>query len=155
MGVFISLKLSENSLEKIKKLQDDIKLPYAIDKSDIHCTLFLTKENFEYKSINFEKIIINNIKLGKIKNQKGIDCLVLLFENDDIKQKYDDIKNNYKVTPYYQEFKLHITLSYDCGLINENEIDLKDYFESLEIISEEVKPLMYEVDRRKQYRKKE
>ena len=128
MGVFIGLNLSEESKESIKNLQEGINLPFSVKKEDLHCTLFTSKDDFSYEAEEFgHPIEINEVRIGKIKTQKGVDCLALFFDCDELKTKHEFIQAKYGVTPYYKDFKLHVTLSYDCGDIDENKIDLDSY----------------------------
>lgn len=149
MGIFIGLNLSEESKESIKNLQEGINLSFPVKKEDLHCTLFTSKDDFNYEPEDFgHPLEISDIKVGKIKTQKGVDCLALFFDCEVLQTKYEFIQAKYGVTPYYKDFKLHITLSYDCGNINESEINLDEYFTQLKIINEYVQPLRFEVDRR-------
>ena len=149
MGVFIGLNLCDSSKQSIKKLQEGINLPFSVKQEDLHCTLFTSKDDFDYEpeDLNYP-IEIKDIKIGKIKTQKGVDCLALFFDSEFLKDKYENFKKEYNVKPYYKDFKLHITLSYDCGDIDEGAINLNDYIKELKIINEYVQPLRFEVDRR-------
>ena len=149
MGIFIGLNICDESKKNIKYLQEEINLPFPVKSNDLHSTLFASKEDFIYEPEYFSNSIeINDIQIKKIKTQKGIDCLALFFECEQLKLKYEFIKAKYGAIPYYNDLKLHITLSYNCGDLDENNIVLDNYFKNLKIINEYVHPLRFEVDRR-------
>ena len=99
MGVFIGLNLCDRSKQSIKKLQEGINLPFSVKQEDLHCTLFTSKDDFDYEpeDLNYP-IEIKDIKIGKIKTQKGVDCLALFFDCDLLKTKYEFIQAKYGVT---------------------------------------------------------
>ena len=148
MGLFVGLKLSVEDATKIESFQKKIKLNSSVKKEDLHCTLFATVDNFPYVSEDFKPIKIKDISLGKIKTQKGVDCLAIFFESDVLKEKYHNIIDTHKVQPYYADFKLHVTLSYDCGDLDIEKININDYFDGIHLIKEYTQPLHFETDRR-------
>lgn len=149
MGVFIGLKVSKEDFLKIKKFQEGIELSNPVKEEDIHCTLFATKDNFDYcNQLNYLPLEISNLKIGKIKTQKGIDCLALFFDSEVLQNRHNDIKKEYQVEPFYPDLKLHITLSYDCGQIEIENINLENYMKHIKIDYEYVHELRFEINRR-------
>lgn len=133
MGVFIGLKLSKNDLLKIQKLQKEIDLPNPVDAQKIHCTLFISPDDFNYCGNNFSPIDIDisQLRLGKIKTQQGVDCLALFFHSPNLIEKHTDIKETYRVNHLYEDFKPHITLSYDCGPFQHEHIQLAQFLDKI------------------------
>lgn len=152
MGLFIGLQLAENDLKNIETFQQAIKLPNPVKLDEIHCTLFSTTDNFEYVSSLDLPIEIKQLTLGKIKTQTGIDCLVLYFNSQELLEYHDFIKDKYQVRPFYPKFIAHITLSYDCGDLDLNKVDLSKYIEKVTLIKEYSQELKFEVNNRKTVR---
>lgn len=152
MGLFIGLEVSEQDLENIKKFQEAIELSNPVKKEEIHSTLFATSDNFEYNLPTHLPLVIEHLTLGKIKTQSGVDCLVLYFESEILKNKHDFIKSHFKVNPYYGNFIPHVTLSYDCGDIDITGLNLKKYIQSLTFVTEYTQDLKFEVNKRKKVR---
>lgn len=153
MGVFIGLKVSKEDLNNIRQFQEKIQLNNRVKEEDIHCTLLSSVDNCEYVVDNKDyPIEMNNLRLGKIKTQTGVDCLALFFDSQQLQAKYDQIKEQYQIKPFYPELKLHITLSYDCGDINVDNIKVNDYFPTLTIMSEYQEVLKFETNQRNKVR---
>lgn len=152
MGLFIGLEVSQQDLEKIKNFQDKIELKNPVKAEEIHCTLFATTDNFEYVSTTPIPVEIHNITLGKIKTQSGVDCLVLYFDSETLKNQHDFIKDKYNVKPFYAQFIPHLTLSYDCGELDITQTNLKEYIQQLTFIKEYTQDLKFEVNKRKTVR---
>lgn len=153
MGVFIGLKVSKEDLLKLRQFQEGIGLSNPVKEEDIHCTLFASKDNFNYSTeVSYLPLEIKNLQLGKIKTQSGVDCLALFFDSELLQKKHSDIKEIYKVEPFYPDLKLHITLSYDCGQIEIESLNLDKYMKSLQIVSEYVQELKFDINKRKTVR---
>lgn len=152
MGLFIGLQLAEQDLKNIEKFQQAINLPNCVKPEEIHCTLFSTTDDFNYVSTLDLPVEIKNLTLGKIKTQSGVDCLVLYFNSEKLTQYHDEIAHKYGVRPFYPEFIAHITLSYDCGNIDSDKIDLQQYLQSVTLVKEYVQELKFEVNHRKTVR---
>lgn len=152
MGLFIGLQLSEQDLQNIENFQQGINVPNPVKKEDIHCTLFSTIDNLDYKSTLQLPLEITDMTLGKIKTQSGVDCLVLYFNNEVLRQYHDSIAEKYHVRPFYPEFIAHITLSYDCGEINIKSIDVNQYISRITFVKEYAEQLKFEVNYRKTVR---
>lgn len=119
---------------------------------EIHCTLFSTKDELKYVSTISLPIEVRNVTLGKIKSQNGIDCLVLFIESETLYTQHNMIKDRFNTKHLYEEFKPHITLSYDCESINISKINLGEYVEEITFVEEYLQPLNFEVNRRKEVR---
>lgn len=153
MKNFIGLKLSEKCLENISNFQQCIVLSNPVPKEDIHCSLFVSQDDFDYKSHETGFLIeISDIQVGKIKTQSGIDCLALFFNSKELEEKHMFIKQTYNARHAYEDLKLHITLSYDCGDIDINQICVDTYLQKLFFVKEFHKPLSFEINRRKTVR---
>lgn len=149
MKNFIGLKLSEECLENINQFQRCIGLQNPVKKEDIHCSLFVSKDDFDYNSIEPDFVIeINDIKVDKIKTQNGIDCLALFFNSKELEEKHMYIKNKYNARHAYDDLKLHVTLSYDCGDIDVSQICVEKHLKKLFFVKEFHKPLTFEINRR-------
>lgn len=152
MGLFIGLQLAQEDLKNIEKFQQAINLPNPVKQEEIHCTLFSTKDNLEYVSTLRLPIEVDELTLGKIKTQSGIDCLVLYFNSSTLSNYHDEIKDKYNVTPFYPKFIAHVTLSYDCGDIEINKINLMNYIEKITLVKEYSQELKFEINHRKTLR---
>lgn len=152
MGLFIGLEVSEKDVENIKAFQEEIQLTHPVKTEELHCTLFATSDNFEYNNPTQLPLVIENLTLGKIKIQSGVDCLVLYFTSPELENKHNLIRDTFKVKPYYQSFIPHITLSYDCGDIEIANIDLKKYLNTITFVSEYTQDLKFEENKRKKVR---
>lgn len=137
MGVFIGVKVSDEDLQNIEKLQKDINLPNCVNKENIHASLFITKDEISYTPEKYDKPIkVSDLSLKKMRTQKGVDCLVISFDNEDLQLKYQYIQAFHNVKSFYKELKLHITISYNCGDIDIEKINLSNYIKDLTIVSE-------------------
>jgi hypothetical protein len=149
MGTFIGLNFSKSTLDGIEKFQQAIGLKNIVNINDIHTTVLCSLDDIiDFKFKDFKGLKISEFKLGKMKTQKGIDCLVIEFNEEMIIKRHEEVLQLYNVVSFYGEFKGHISLSYDCGDMDISNIDIKTYLNELEVENEYFEELKFETCRR-------
>lgn len=139
-GTYVGAKFSEETENNLKKFMTDINVPKPLAAKDFHTTIIFSRKKFP-----------NTFKpLGKIKDgwkatptsldiftgRNGQNCLVLKYTCDDQKKRHEYLMEKYKATYDWPEYKLHLTLSYDCGDFDVKAIKVKDYIQELTIDKE-------------------
>lgn len=113
-GTYIAVKYNQYSILKLLEISNKFEVPNLLNLEDIHTTLiYSTKgaDNVEvYHSINYVGI---PKKLEIWKSSDGTPCLVLTLNSDAMVNRHKELMDTYGFTYDYDEYKPHITLSYD------------------------------------------
>ena len=114
-GTYVGIRYSKESLELIASLLDSV--PNPIDLSDVHTTLIYSRKYFDFKpkgkleepiKIKFKKYSIFTAKTGEA-------CLVVELDSPELVARHNEIMKKYEATYDFDEYKPHITLSYNVG----------------------------------------
>ena len=140
-GAFVGVKFSEETNDGIMKFIKDNDIPNPVSKDKLHCTVMYTYSDapdlIDEERAPFDPEWIAIPKKFEIFNtQDNKNCLVLRIESDNLKKRHDAIIADYGVVYTHEEYKPHITLSYDCGDIDLSELDMKGLPEKITIVEE-------------------
>jgi len=135
-GVYISIKPTEITIKSIEKY---IKrnLPENFDVvQDLHCTLIYSR-----KPHVDELQVKNNTALGTFKKfttfGENNEILTIELNSGDLKELHEKLMNDYNFVYDYDEYRPHITLSYNCKNVNTASLPEVDFtFEFNEITVE-------------------
>lgn len=141
-GTYAGLKFSEDTKKMITAYMDDNDIPNPLDVSKIHSTLLYSR-NYLPDYIpdgQFEQpwkgkptklsIFGSNPKNGG----DGSNCLVLEYKCSKQVARFDKLMAEHDATYDFDEYKPHITLSYDVGDLDYK--NLPKIKKSLEIVEE-------------------
>lgn len=138
-GTYIAVKLDKESQEKIVDFIKEHKIPNGVPADKLHATVIYS---LDYVS-NAKKLVDKDMQFeGRPTKFDSFDGdtknLVLLFECDDLLDRHEYFKKH-GATHTYDEFKPHITLSYDVEDFNIK--NLPKFTEKLTLINEYTQPL--------------
>lgn len=147
-GTYIAVHFSTKTQNKLKKLAEalDISKENRVERNKMHCTIVYSRKPFKDFTIHGkmdEPWIGTPIELEIFPTQSGSRALVLRFDCPELKERHEYFNKEFGATYDYDEYKIHVTLSYDVGpdwQIPE-DIDIKDYIDELEVSEEYYEPL--------------
>jgi len=142
-GTYAAVRFSDDTLQNIKEFIDNNDIKNGLDTKDIHATLlysrnhlpdYVPKGDISYTASpsNFE---VWESPANAFKDEIT-HCLVLLLDCDELKDRFSELMDEHDATYDFDEYKPHITLSYDVGkdfdITTLNVSDIKD----LQIVTE-------------------
>ena len=110
-GVYISMRLTEDSENKIKDFQHK----YIKDNinDDLHCTLIYSKKPFKGNIKTNNDNIVTKFKKYSV---FGEDTLVLEIDSSELDARNKELTSKYDFISYFDNYSSHITLSYKCNI---------------------------------------
>ncbi len=141
-GTYAGLKFSDDTIKMIKEYIEKNDIPNPLNGDDFHSTLLYSRKYLpEYEATgkfdeswtgdpNHFSIFPSNPKNGG----DGSNCLVLEYTCKEQVARFDDLMDKHDATYDFDEYKPHVTLSYDVG-----DLDYKNLPEletALEIVEE-------------------
>lgn len=138
-GTYVGAKFSKQTVDDLSKMITKLKIPNPISKEDFHTTIIFSRKRFpeDFKALGKLKELWIGIptSLDIFTGRNGQKCLVLKYTCKEQKERHEYLMNEYDATYDWPEYKIHLTLSYDCGDFDSN-INIKDYIEKIEIEKE-------------------
>ena len=113
-GTYAAVKFTEDTLDRIEKLQEFYDLPNAVPRDKLHSTILYSRVYVPFIPEEGEKFLGSLCHLKVFETQFGTNALVLAFESDYMQFRHD-IGTALGATWDYPEYVPHITLSYDVG----------------------------------------
>ena len=128
-GTYAGVRFDDQTVKSLQKYIKDNKIPNAIAAGKMHCTLLYSKKSLpNYKPMGDIDPPMEGSPTGfeKWKSQPDADgnksqCLVLTFNCKELVARHKKLMDEHNATFDFDEYKPHVTLSYDVG-----EMDIKD-----------------------------
>lgn len=140
-GTYAGVRFSEDTKNKIKKFIEDNNIINPVDINTLHTTLLYSKKYLpKYKSMGeiYPPWIGKPEKLKIWENyEKTKNILVLIFKCKELSKRHNYLMKEHKATYDFPQYISHITLSYDIGDLNiDNLYNINNYLKQIEIIHE-------------------
>jgi len=142
-GTYAGVLFSKKTIQMLEKYMSDNNIPNALSSQKLHSTvLYSSKYLSNYKPLGQ----INPPWIGKFKQfnvfqglpkKEGdpfTNCLVLEYECPEQVQRFNYLMKEYDATYNHEEYKTHVTLSYNIGDFEYQKLPPLDF--DLEIIEE-------------------
>lgn len=139
-GIFSAVKFDKKTTQKIVEFQKINNVKFPIQGKDLHTTIIFSPEKYitDYPVIKHMDIKANIIGFETWRMNNGKYCLVGLLDCDYLKARFEKLSKQYDIENPYDEYKPHVTFSYDVPRYM-NVSNLKNNIGELRIISEYVK----------------
>ena len=137
-GNYVGMRLSAESVEKVKKLMKKLKLNQPVSDDDLHVTLMYSPEkgNPSFTPSNLEHVATaSEFALFGDEN----DCLVIKLQSDSLQARHADLLA-FGFQHTYSEYSPHVTLSYQYEGDKPSN-DLLDDLGELTLVDEYIEPL--------------
>lgn len=140
-GTYVGVRFSDKTKSDIKKYMAGMDIPNPINNDKLHTTLIYSRKNLpKFKALgDLDKNIIGKFKKFEMwDTQDGNRALVMTYDAPELTARNKEITDEHGATSDYDEYKVHLTLSYDLG---DYDSPLKDYTGVIEIVNEYYEPL--------------
>lgn len=142
-GTYIAVRFNRATQNKLRALTKALGIPNekTVPREKLHCTVVYSRKpfkDFTIKGKMEEPIVTEPDKLEIFKTQSGASALVLRFHSKELDERHNYFNEEHGATYDYDEYKQHVTLSYDVGedwKIPKN-FDIKSIVDSIEINEE-------------------
>lgn len=140
-GTYVGAKFSSKTIKDLEKLLKELKIPNPISSDKFHTTIIFSRKKFPD---NFKaKGKLDPVWKGTPKDleifptrDSGKNALVLRYTCKEQKDRHEFLMDEYKATYDWPEYKIHLTLSYDCGDFDIKNIKITDYIDAIEVSEE-------------------
>jgi len=144
-GTYVGAKFDEETVKNLSKMMNDIKIPNPLDEKDFHTTIIFSRtkfpENFEALGDMKKPWIGTPKEFDIFTGRNGQNCLVMKYECAEQVKRHKKLMKENNATYDWPEYKVHLTLSYDCGDFDPKKFDPKDYINQIVINNEYTTPL--------------
>jgi hypothetical protein len=141
-GTFVGSKLSNESKIKLYELVKKLNVPNPLEKEKYHVTVIYSKKYLPHLTSvgKYDKPIIAKTKNLAMYGEES-ECLVIELECPELKKRNKEITKIHGATSDYDEYKCHVTLSYDCEDFDIPTTSIKKLLPTIELTSEYVDDL--------------
>lgn len=142
-GTYIAVRFNRATQNKLRALTKALGIPNekTVPREKLHCTVVYSRKpfkDFTIKGKMEEPIVTEPDKLEIFKTQSGASALVLRFHSKELDERHNYFNDEHGATYDYDEYKQHVTLSYDVGEDWKipKDFDIKGVVDSIEINEE-------------------
>lgn len=130
-GTYAALRLSDESKQMLQDWADEVKLPNATKPEKYHVTLLYSRKHLpNYVSAgDLDEPYVGKPKGFDVWNTTPEDpderpsrALVLEFDCPELVKRHEFLMDEHDATYDYPDYKTHITLSYDIGEMEPNDL---------------------------------
>lgn len=116
VGCYIAVKYNPFSVNKIKQIAEKYQVPNIIPLDKFHTTLIYSTKGAENVEVyeDTEYVVLAD-KLDIWQSKSGENCLVLKVDCKQLVDRNEELMDKYQFISDYDEYKPHVTLSYDIG----------------------------------------
>ena len=142
-GTYAGVKFDNATKKAIREFTKQHNIPNVVPRDKLHTTVLYSRKHLpNYKPLGkFEDALEGEFKEFVIwKGQDEGLCLVMLFDCTELVQRHNQLMDEHKATFDYDEYRPHITLSYNV----EKDFDvnaLDAYSGPINIVEEYHEPL--------------
>jgi hypothetical protein len=147
-GTYVAVKFSDKTVKSFEALIKSYDIPNPTPSDEFHCTVIYSRKHcdgFKPEGELVDPWIGKPTKLEIFKtrqSEKETNCLVIRFDCDKLVKRHEYIMDEYDATYDFPEYKIHTTLSYDCGDFDPASVkDLADEIGKIEIVEEYMEDL--------------
>jgi hypothetical protein len=151
IGTYVGIQYNKDSITSLVRLQHILGLKNPVSNVKFHTTLVYHRGLIDFEIIDSMKVYLRGYRLGVLKSKDGNNCVVLYVKNHE-EDTYLMDRFNYSLNQGaiwdYDEYRPHITLSYDEKNIDtpliQYLLDKKDLNIMVVAINEFKKDITYE-----------
>lgn len=117
-GTYAGVRFSDKTKTAIKKFIKENNIPNSLDIDKSHCTLLFSRKycpDFKARGELVTPLIGNPTKFEVWDTSDDKHALVLKFKSEDLENRHNELMSTHKATYDYDEYKTHVTFSYDVG----------------------------------------
>lgn len=136
-GTYVGARFAPVTVKYLKSLAGALGFTNPVPEKDFHTTIIFSRKKFP-DSFEAQGTLDPTWKgtvteLEVFPTRSGTNALVLRYKCPEQKKRHEFLMEEYDATYDWDEYKIHVTLSYDCG-----DVDIKKLNESLEKVDLEI-----------------
>lgn len=143
-GTYAGVRFSSDTKKAITQYIEENNIPNGIAPSKMHTTLLYSRKFLpNYEALGKYQPHLVGIPSGfdvwKSNNEDGssTNCLVVKYDCPELNKRHKELMTEHGATFDYPTYQTHITLSYDIGDMDINELpEFRDTVPEIEIASE-------------------
>ena len=134
-GTYAGARFSKQTVDDIKSYCEENEIPNPLKSEKLHTTILYSRKYLpEYNPCGmYDPLMVGKPKgfdVWKTTCSQGstpdpdaeqTNCLVLEFDCPELEKRHEGLMKEHEATYDYDEYKTHVTLSYDIG-----DVDIKD-----------------------------
>lgn len=117
-GTYVSVKFSEDTLSAIDDFIGTNKIPNAVPRDKIHCTVVYSRVKIPYICCAIDELVSTKAYTKVFKTQEGKRALVLALEDADCLKMKHEYASILGATYDFPDYIPHVTVSYDIGSLD-------------------------------------
>lgn len=141
-GTYAGVRFSPASVKALRKYAKDNGVPNRLPHENFHTTLLHSRKHLpDYEPAgDYDSPLKGKVTGIEIWQSRPDDdgntknCLVLKYDCPELVARHEELMDEHNATYDFDEYKPHVTLSYDTGDFNSK--DLPKFEDELEIVSE-------------------
>lgn len=145
-GLYVAVGFSRQTQNAIANFAKKHKVPNRFSRTKFHSTIIYSKkpckEYIPVENINYKASFGGWDVFPSLNKQKN--ALVMLLKSEDLVKRYSQLMKELDASSEYDEFKPHITLSYDIGNYDVKQLPKFEY--NIEIIKEYSEPIKQNIN---------
>ncbi len=126
-GTYAGLQFCDDSIEALGTFINNVNVPNAVSKQDLHVTLLYSKKHLP--NLVARGLLSSPIKIKpesfEVWESSGNNCLVLKLHSFELLHLHKTLMHDHQATYDYAEYHPHVTLSYNVGDFNTSSLNIK------------------------------
>ena len=127
-GSYVAVKFSKESNKALKKFAKGLGIDNIIPSDKLHITVIYSRKPIPVSEMPHDKkeidMVVQPDHLSIFPTQSKKNALVLELNAPQLNELHKELMDKYKLTYDYDEYKAHVTLSYDCGDFDPDTVDV-------------------------------
>lgn len=145
-GTYVAVRFSEKSRKALSKALKPLDIKNRHPSEKFHCTIMYSKNTLtDWEEENKEPIELeeefNITEFAVFRTADDKNALVLKGECEYLEERHKKLVEEYEAEYTYDDYLPHVTISYDCGDIKVEELDISGLPEYLEVVEEYTEPV--------------
>lgn len=144
-GTYAGIRFSENTKNSIEAYMRETRIPNMLDKEKLHSTLLYSRKHCPDYQPN-EKLsltgkpdgfVVWNTQAPEGSDRDTTRCLVLKYECPELVDRHFQLRHEHGATHDFPDYTPHITLSYDIGDMDVDQLpDISKFLSQIELAHE-------------------
>ena len=123
-GIYCCVNLSQETKDALKSLCSAYDVPNPLKAGDLHCTLiYSTKVDDDFECIEKYPKMLEATFDGYDMFGDDKNTLVIKLNSPDLQKRHKELMDKYDLNYSYDEYRPHISLSYDAKGYDINKLD--------------------------------
>lgn len=126
-GLYVAVKFSKETINDLENLVNEL-VEHGMSNpvDDFHATVVYSRKNIDWDTATDIDETARPIGFEKFDTKEDKKCLVLLLTSDYLSRRFN-LAMEKGATYDFDDYRPHITLSYDCGDFDISKLSIPDF----------------------------